>query len=71
MLSFPPFLDGLRLPFEHDPCETNLPATPTLPVSTIVIQIPRVHPFLYPQIYPRMIMRYLNRSINLFLNIAS
>jgi len=71
MLSFRPFPDGLRLPFEHDPYETKLPATLILPVSTMIIQNPRVHPFLYPQIYPRTIMRYLNRSINLFLNIAS
>ena len=81
MSSFRPFLNGLRLPFEHDPYETSLPATPTLPISNVDIQLShRLHPFLRPQIYPRilrpriyprMITRYLNHSINLFLNIAS
>jgi hypothetical protein len=72
MLSSRPFLGGLRVPFEHYPYETSLPATPILPIFTVDIQLShRVHPFLHPQIYPRTIMRYLNRFINLFLNIAS
>lgn len=72
MLSFRSFLDGLRLPFEHDPFEAILPATPILPISTVDIQLShRLHPFLHPQIYPHTIMRYLNRSINLFLNTVS
>lgn len=74
MLSFRLFLNGLRLPFEHDPYETNLPATPILPIFNLNIQLShRLLPFLpiRPLIYPRTITRYLNRSINLFLNIAS
>jgi hypothetical protein len=72
MLFFRPFLNGLRLPFEHEPYETNLPATTILPISNEDIRLShRVHPFLRPQIYPRTITHYLNHSINLFLNIAS